>query len=389
MEYKLIILEQLLLENRIQQVMNRFNTRRGRNLVSKVAAEDPSDNQKYLAWIVKSLTNNDDNSEYLQSKNYAWKNRLLSRYIDAVTYFQQNQQRFEKKDINQYKGSVPYYPVIELESAIALVKEKQSQKEERAKAKKGAKKIYEDENIFVVMPKTHEASCYYGRGSRWCTTSRDTSQHFEDYSGDGYLFYFIVKNPVEGDRRYYKMAMYLGVYQSFLEMTEDVDYYIDEDYEDYGETAEEFVNYWCEDVVGGDCVEESCFDAPDDQYGSLESYLRSDNKNSLDVKNSFRKAKAIIDSEYRPIIKSFVDELVDFVKYKFNEYVHGDATSEAEKIHKRLLVLAKKAGIENPESLSFMELISKIKEFQGRNRNFSNIDVDYGGFGRRNPLTDR
>jgi hypothetical protein len=81
MEFKYIILEQLLLENRIQQVMDKFQSRRGKNLVSKAATSDPSDNQKYLAWIVKQLTGNKDDSEYLVSKNYNWKNRLFNKVI--------------------------------------------------------------------------------------------------------------------------------------------------------------------------------------------------------------------------------------------------------------------------------------------------------------------
>jgi hypothetical protein len=269
--------------------------------------------------------------------------------------------------------------------ACEELKETLSQKEARSRAKKGAKKIYEDGNIFVVMPKTHEASCYYGAGSRWCTTQKDNEDYFQQYSEDGYLFYFIVKHPVAGDKKFYKMAMNLAVSSEFLEMLDDLDYYEDE-FDDY-DTAEEFLDdYGCQ---GGDCVNEDCFDAPDRQYNSMEQFQRSDNKNSDEVKNSFRKAREVINKEYKPRLIEFTSELKNYAVEEINKYKYGDMDTRMTRMHTQIMSIAKKAGVENPEKMSFAELMEIVTTYLKDNKGNTNVDTEYGGFGRRNPLGDR
>ena len=58
----------------------------------------------------------------------------------------------------------------------------------------------------VVKPNTLEASCYYGAGTKWCTTTKDTS-HFKDYIAKGPLYYIIDKTRQLG--RFYKIAMHV------------------------------------------------------------------------------------------------------------------------------------------------------------------------------------
>ena len=58
----------------------------------------------------------------------------------------------------------------------------------------------------MVKPHTLEASCYYGAGTKWCTTQKDTS-HFTDYAAKGPLYYIIDKSRDLG--RFYKIAMHV------------------------------------------------------------------------------------------------------------------------------------------------------------------------------------
>ena len=53
--------------------------------------------------------------------------------------------------------------------------------------------VYEDDDFLVAAPKTHQSSCYYGSGTQWCTTTKD-SRSFDEYSKLGILFYIIDKN---------------------------------------------------------------------------------------------------------------------------------------------------------------------------------------------------
>lgn len=65
--------------------------------------------------------------------------------------------------------------------------------------------VYEDNEMIVVSPKTHKSSCYFGAGTKWCTTSTD-SGHYDRYNQDGKLFYFISKTKPTSDPTY-KVAL--------------------------------------------------------------------------------------------------------------------------------------------------------------------------------------
>jgi hypothetical protein len=91
------------------------------------------------------------------------------------------------KDINQYTN-----PAF-LEELIDVVDSRKTRKEIERELKSQAEKLYEDENVLVVMPKTYSASCYYGANTKWCTTNKDTSHYFRQYAQKGELYYFINK----------------------------------------------------------------------------------------------------------------------------------------------------------------------------------------------------
>jgi hypothetical protein len=92
------------------------------------------------------------------------------------------------KDINQYTN-----PAF-LEELMEVVDSRKTNKELERELKSQAEKLYEDENVLVVMPKTYAASCYYGANTKWCTTNKQTSHYFRQYAEKGELYYFINKN---------------------------------------------------------------------------------------------------------------------------------------------------------------------------------------------------
>jgi hypothetical protein len=65
--------------------------------------------------------------------------------------------------------------------------------------------VYDDGRFFVVNPLNHEASCYYGRGTKWCTAA-ETDTHFKKYNDDGKLFYIIDRSKPTNDPNY-KVAL--------------------------------------------------------------------------------------------------------------------------------------------------------------------------------------
>jgi hypothetical protein len=156
---------------------------------------DPSGNQKYLMSLCKLW------DEEYSGWGYRYRNKSLAKdFMENVEYFHNQTQKFEKKDINQYRT------FDEFKEAVADAKERLT----KGEIKKSSKKIYEDGTHLVIQPTTHAASCYYGSGTRWCTTMRDTSQYFRDYTSKGTLFYYI--NKKNGKKR----ALYTSFKDSFL-----------------------------------------------------------------------------------------------------------------------------------------------------------------------------
>ena len=55
----------------------------------------------------------------------------------------------------------------------------------------GADEVYSDNNVTIVTPLNHSASCYYGAGTKWCTATMNSDSHFNKYNTEGKLFYII------------------------------------------------------------------------------------------------------------------------------------------------------------------------------------------------------
>ena len=70
-------------------------------------------------------------------------------------------------------------------------------------------KLYEDDKLLVVVPLTHKASCKYGANTPWCVAVPSEDEHFNEYTNNGILIYFIIKSPYDyGDIKEYKFAYY-------------------------------------------------------------------------------------------------------------------------------------------------------------------------------------
>lgn len=57
--------------------------------------------------------------------------------------------------------------------------------------------LLDDDSFEIVIPHSHEAAVYFGRGSQWDTSSRSTSVWFTKYNDSGDLFIITDKNTDE------------------------------------------------------------------------------------------------------------------------------------------------------------------------------------------------
>jgi hypothetical protein len=100
-------------------------------------------------------------------------------------------------DINQYDD------LTDLETEL---KKHENKIRRQVQAIEGANVVYEDDKYTIVNPLTYNASCYYGAGTKWCTSSEQTQSHFNAYNADGKLFYIIDKT-LPTSNPFYKVAL--------------------------------------------------------------------------------------------------------------------------------------------------------------------------------------
>ena len=91
------------------------------------------------------------------------------------------------KDINQYEN--PQF----IKKLMSIIDSRKTQKQIELEIKSQVDKIYEDDEVLVVRPKSHSASCYYGTNTKWCTTQKGSTSYFDKYTRTGNLYYFLNK----------------------------------------------------------------------------------------------------------------------------------------------------------------------------------------------------
>jgi hypothetical protein len=108
----------------------------------------------------------------------------IQRYLELDT---KNQLKGEHKDISKIKSK------DQLKDLLGNYSDHKSGKEQKKEIKQDAEKIFENDKILVVIPKTYEASCTYGSNTKWCTTWRGEPSHFNNYNKTYNIHYIIPK----------------------------------------------------------------------------------------------------------------------------------------------------------------------------------------------------
>ena len=94
----------------------------------------------------------------------------------------------KSSDIFQYKSENELY--IELQKA----KEKSfTKKLKKASAGEDFDKIWENDDMLIVVPKSHVGACKFGQGTKWCTASKNNN-YFDSYYKSGILYRILQKN---------------------------------------------------------------------------------------------------------------------------------------------------------------------------------------------------
>ena len=120
----------------------------------------------------------------------------LYKANEYLKYFAKYYNVLEVKDINKLKSLNDLYGVVK--QYMDEPDQATSKSDEVRRIKEGAEKVYEDEKWMIIVPHTQEASCYYGKGTQWCTAADRSTNMFDNYNEQGPLFINI--NKTTGDK---------------------------------------------------------------------------------------------------------------------------------------------------------------------------------------------
>ena len=208
----------------------------GESLLDVLIAADPSGNQKYLMGAARLLQRSIENAEQKNgyepfygkqwpddaddnlyspwgvSKNIA---DLLPKYHGLMAYIRDQDAPF--KDINNIKTYSALQAVVN--TAQSKKARREQEKKEKAELKRTAHEtsevIADTPYHLVVRPLSREASCYFGRETRWCISATKSANYFDQYTSEGKAFLFFLAKRKDIDPAYARLAVVVDQYGEF------------------------------------------------------------------------------------------------------------------------------------------------------------------------------
>lgn len=145
------------------------------DVVERLKAADPK--SKNLVWIARMYAAGE------------FKFEDLARMKDELEKFEKVKSKLPNKDLNSYKNLGDLYAAID----TVKPEEAKSEREKEKELKGDVTWLIRSPEYKALIPKTKEASCIYGAGTRWCTAATGSHNYFDSYSKQGDLIIIIAK----------------------------------------------------------------------------------------------------------------------------------------------------------------------------------------------------
>jgi len=224
--------EQLLIEGRISDAERKYpelakkrEELDGESLLDTLIAADPSGNQKYLMWAARTVRRGMDSAE-TEAKYRPFWGKLWPEDADDDLYspwgiaknLAGDLAKFhkllafipaEKRDINAIQNSAELTGVVNVANMKKETKEGEKRRgtEEREKAGKESTIVADNDYYTMIRPESEHASCYYGKGTKWCISAVQSQNYFDSYTSEGKSFYFVFFANLSNDNKYKKIAL--------------------------------------------------------------------------------------------------------------------------------------------------------------------------------------
>ena len=192
--YKLLLIEQMKIGEKKKYILNKGISE---NEFYELIQQDPTISEiddnlptgSYTDWIF---------SIYLKNK---MTENDIPKFKEPLQYFHKHRKALNSTDRNIFN----FNSIEELDKQLLkydwYIRKLglATRKEEKKNAE-----IYEVDDWKIIIPRSEGQSIYYGKGTKWCTSSVITTNRFNSYNQKGILWILINKeNP------YYKMALHI------------------------------------------------------------------------------------------------------------------------------------------------------------------------------------
>lgn len=155
---------------------------------------------KNSKWVLQLYRQNPNDIFNKLETFYNNENNGLLQIFDrlcVLNYLQGNERDiFSYKTYDELKNKISQFNNEDLWGDNADRK-KRLLRDEFKDAKHDINIIYEDNEWFVLVPLSYEASVYWGDNTKWCTAYKDDKSYYEKYSSQGPLYININKQTKE------------------------------------------------------------------------------------------------------------------------------------------------------------------------------------------------
>ena len=150
----------------------------------------------------------------------------LGHVTDLLKRFEEVKKNLKDKDIMKHKTLEDLEKMLNDENSYNEQSARQKLREVQKKVHntdltEDAELAYEDADWQVWIPKSYEASCKLGRGTKWCTASTENSYYYNNYTRSGPLFINIFKkNPDEKYQFHFESSSYMDAEDSEIDIVD-------------------------------------------------------------------------------------------------------------------------------------------------------------------------
>lgn len=154
---------------------------------------DPTPNKSYGRWIAQSYASGDKSG----ARGIARLEDIPGRVNSALQKFHTKKHALKRVGVDS--NIFNHKSLSDLETALDKLpedaKSKKQEKKDVSDEMHSQAHHYEDEHWHYQLPQTQEASCHYGKGTKWCTAGKDHNMFHSYFRKDDPGSQLIIATP--------------------------------------------------------------------------------------------------------------------------------------------------------------------------------------------------